>query len=78
MFRLAGSVPAVPLCGGSPPGVRPGEANSNAGEKPAVKEAATLQPLKWWGQAGILIFLLFFLFLRIIFPATFGRQIPAE
>lgn len=79
MFRLANSAPAVSLSCGEPPGVRPDEAKSNAGEKPAVKEAVTLQPLKWWGHASILIFLLFFVFLllRIIFPATFGRQIPA-
>jgi spore maturation protein SpmA len=49
-------------------------------EKPAVKESATLQPLKWWGDVIIGVFLLFFafLFLRMIFPTLFGRQIPAD
>ena len=49
-------------------------------EKPAVKEAATLQSMKWWGSAIIAAFLLFFvfLFLRMIFPETFGRQISAD
>jgi spore maturation protein SpmA len=49
-------------------------------EKPAVKEAATLQPMKWWGVAIIVAFLLFFglLFLRMIFPETFGLSLSAE
>ena len=49
-------------------------------EKPAVKEAATLQPMKWWGRAMIAGFLLFFgfLFLRIIFPDVFGGAIAAD
>ena len=58
----------------------PTSAATNKEEKPAVKEAAALQPLKWWGHAIIVAFLLFFvlLFLRMIFPAWFGLQIPAD
>jgi spore maturation protein SpmB len=49
-------------------------------EKAAVMEAATLQPLKWWGSVIIAVFLLFFafLFLRMIFPETFGLPISAD
>ena len=58
----------------------PTSAATNKEEKPAIKEAAALQPLKWWGHAIIVAFLLFFvlLFLRMIFPAWFGLQIPAD
>jgi spore maturation protein SpmA len=44
-----------------------------ADEKPVVKEAVTLQPLKWWGIIIIGAFLLFFVFLfvRMIFPEAF-------
>lgn len=39
-------------------------------EKVLVKESATLQPMKWWGHAIIVAFMLFFalLFLRMVFP----------
>ena len=49
-------------------------------EKPAVKEASSLQPMKWWGQTIIAAFILFFLFLflRMVFPETFGGAISAE
>jgi spore maturation protein SpmA len=49
-------------------------------EKPAVKEAVTLQPMQWWGNALFAAFLLFFafLFLRMVFPETFGQQLSAE
>lgn len=40
-----------------------------------VKEAATVQPIQWWGRVIIAGFLLFFvvLFLRLVFPAGFGQ-----
>ena len=40
-----------------------------------VKEAATVQPIQWWGRVIIAFFLLFFvvLFLRLVFPAGFGQ-----
>ena len=49
-------------------------------EKPAVKEAATLQPMTGWGRIIIAAFLLFFafLFLRMIFPQSFGLPMPEE
>jgi len=49
-------------------------------EKPAVKEAATLQPMQWWGNVVIAAFLLFFgfFFLRLVFPDTFGLTLSEE
>lgn len=48
--------------------------------KPAVKEAATLQPMPWWGNAVFAAFLAFFgfIFLRMVFPETFGLPATAE
>lgn len=55
-------------------------AAANEKEKVVVKEAATLQPLKWWGVAIITAFLLFFVFvfLRMIFRETFGQPVSAD
>jgi spore maturation protein SpmA len=52
----------------------------STGEKTFVTEAATLQPMKWWGKAIIAGFMLFFgfLFLRIIFPEVFGGTVAPE
>jgi spore maturation protein SpmB len=49
-------------------------------EKPAVKEAATLQPLTWWGMVLLGAFVLFFavMFARMAFPAAFGIEVSAE
>lgn len=49
-------------------------------EKPAVKEAATLQPLTWWGWVLLGAFLLFFavMFGRMAFPEVFGIEVSAE
>lgn len=57
----------------------PTSAAANDKEMVVVKEAATLQPLKWWGAAVIAAFLLFFVFLfvRMIFPETFGQTVSA-
>ena len=51
-----------------------------ADEKPVVKEAASTQPLKWWGSLMIAVFLLFFafLFLRLVFPETFSQPAAAD
>jgi spore maturation protein SpmA len=51
-----------------------------ADEKPVVKEASTVQPLKWWGSIMIVLFLLFFafLFLRLVVPEIFGQPSAAE
>lgn len=56
------------------------QAATDQKDKPGVKEAATLQPMKWWGNAIMAGFLLFFafLFLRLIFPGMTGRTIPAD
>jgi spore maturation protein SpmA len=55
-------------------------AGHSPGEKTFVNEAATLQPMKWWGHAIIAGFILFFgfLFLRIIFPEVFGGPVATE
>jgi spore maturation protein SpmA len=87
MFRLAG-----PETNPRPPGVPPVAAATPAAavanDKPVVKEAATLQPLKWWGVAVMAVFLVFFVLLLwrlifpllwpLIFPASFGLPVPAE
>lgn len=51
-----------------------------AGEKSSLKEAASLQPLKWWGVGALCAFGLFFiyLFLRLAFPEPFGFTLSAE
>lgn len=51
-----------------------------ADEKPAVREAATLAPMEWWGHVIMGVFILFFgfLFVRLVFPALFGGAIPAD
>jgi spore maturation protein SpmA len=56
------------------------EAKPAVEEKVAVKEAATLQPMTAWGQVIISAFILFFafLFLRMIFPQSFGLPMPEE
>ncbi|HWQ92960.1 MAG TPA: nucleoside recognition domain-containing protein [Clostridia bacterium] len=48
--------------------------------KSPVKEAATLEPLRWWGTVILAAFGLFFfwLFLRLVFPAWFGLPVPPE
>jgi len=53
-------------------------ASADPGERPAVQEAATLQPMGWWGRAIMAAFVAFFgfLFLRLVLPETFG-QAPA-
>jgi spore maturation protein SpmB len=51
-----------------------------AAERPVLQEAATLQPMPWWGGAILGAFLLFFvfLFLRLISPGAFGQPAPAD
>jgi spore maturation protein B len=49
-------------------------------EKVLVKESTTLQPMKWWGHAIVVAFVLFFalLFVRLVFPGMFGLEISAD
>lgn len=49
-------------------------------EQPAVKEAAMLQPLRWWGVVLLGLYGLFFavMFARMMFPAAFGVEVSAE
>ncbi|MEI9865112.1 MAG: nucleoside recognition domain-containing protein [Limisphaerales bacterium] len=74
MFRLA-AVEAV---------AKTQAAETKAGapveEKIVVKEAATLQPMQWWGNVVIGAFLLFFgfFFLRLVFPEIFGLSFSEE
>ena len=55
----------------------------SSNDKPIIKEAATLQPLAWWGVAIMAIFGAFFLYLffRLAFPEavrqTLGSFLPA-
>ncbi len=57
----------------------PAPTNKNE-EKPAVKEAATLKPIHWWGQIVFAAFLMCFVFFfaRMVFPETFGLPISEE
>lgn len=49
-------------------------------EKIVVKEAATLQPMHWWGNVLFAAFLLCFgfFFLRLVFPEMFGLPLSGE
>lgn len=49
-------------------------------EQPAVKEAAMLQPLRWWGVVLLGLYGLFFavMFARMMFPTAFGVEVSAE
>ncbi|MEI6565323.1 MAG: nucleoside recognition domain-containing protein [Verrucomicrobiota bacterium] len=71
MFRQAAA--AAPLA------EAPAATPDSSGDKPAVKEAATLQPLPAWGWILLGAFGLFFLglFLRMAFPEAFGIIPPA-
>ena len=61
-FRLAQSESVLNQAAPSPrPSPPAGERGSE--EKPAVKEAATLQPMRWWGGVIITAFFLFFFLL---------------
>jgi spore maturation protein SpmA len=55
-------------------------ATTENNDKPAIREAASLQPLKWWGVAIMTAFGLFFswLFLRLAFPALLGLAAPPD
>ena len=73
IFRLA------PVAEGERSAVS-GSSTDSSPEKSLVKEAATLQPLQWWGQIILAAFGLFFvwLFLRLAFPTLFGLELPPE
>jgi len=53
---------------------------TSAATKEEVKEASSLQPLKWWGAAIFGVFLLCFVlfFLRLVLPAAFGLPISDD
>lgn len=57
-----------------------GDPRSAASQEAPVREAATLQPLRWWGGAVLAAFLGFFawLFLRQLFPAWFHLPLTDE
>jgi spore maturation protein SpmB len=76
-FRLPPAANPPPSTQAKPAESKPAAA---ANEKPAVKEAATLQPLKWWGMVLLAAFLLFFavMFARMAFSAVFGIEVSAE
>jgi spore maturation protein SpmA len=77
MFRLA---PAkAPLQEAASKKEQPAASNSTNDKSP-VKEAATLQPLQWWGVVVLSAFGLFFLwlFLRSAFPGVLGLELSAE
>ena len=62
------------------PEIAKAESRKVENEKPAVKEAATLQPMQWWGNLTFAAFLLCFVFffLRMVFPQNFGLPFPEE
>ena len=72
----------LPLRGGEGRGERAANPSGTHGEsnRAPVKEAATLQPLKWWGVALLSAFGLFFLwlFVKTAFPAVFGQVAAPE
>ena len=77
MFRLPGS-PLTPALSPEGESEKASAATEKKEEKQAVKEAATLQPLPWWGMAVLAAFLLFFgwLFVRAAFPQLLGLPLP--
>jgi len=80
MFRLEPApLPAPAPSDGERVAARLGEGQTPeapASEKAPVKEAATLQPLSWWGTVIMAAFVLFFgwLFLRLAFPGLMGME----
>jgi spore maturation protein SpmA len=72
-FRLA------PAAAPPPPGPAASQPADKENKSP-LKEAASLQPLRWWGRIILAAFLLFFgwLFLRLAFPALFGTPPPSD
>jgi len=49
-------------------------------ERERIREAATLQPLRWWGLLAIAAFSLLFVyfFVRLAFPGSLGLSVPPE
>lgn len=78
MFHLPRApLPALSSSDGERVAARSGEGTDSEradNDKPVIKEAATLQPLRWWGVAIMAAYLLFFvwLFLRLAFPTLLG------
>ncbi|HVV01525.1 MAG TPA: nucleoside recognition domain-containing protein [Verrucomicrobiae bacterium] len=68
-----------PAAVGAPAAKRSVAKPSDAGEE-VVREAATIQPLQWWGRVLLALFGMFFvyLFIRLAFPATLGMALPPE
>jgi spore maturation protein SpmA len=64
VFRLTSTTVCAPV---------PAPASSD-GEKPVLREATTLQPLRWWGILLLSCFGLFFayMFIRLAFPELVG------
>lgn len=73
MFRMKPDLAFEIQSGAAGPAASP-----PANAQPALTEAATLQPLRWWGVASLAAFLLLFacFFLRLIWPST-SVQDPA-
>jgi spore maturation protein SpmA len=80
IYRLPPVTNPAPKTAPAPAESQSAKAND---DKPIVKEAATLQPLKWWGVAIMAAFGAFFLYLfvRLAFPEvlrqTLGSVLPA-
>jgi spore maturation protein SpmA len=70
----SGQTPAAPAVASVAPAAPAGN------ERTAVQEAATLQPLRWWGGVVLGAFLLFFVyfFLQLVMPETFGQTVSAD
>jgi spore maturation protein SpmA len=80
IYRLPPGANPAPNAALAPAESQSAKANN---DKPIVKEAATLQPLKWWGGLIMAVFGAFFLYLffRSAFPEalrqTLGSFLPA-
>jgi spore maturation protein SpmB len=80
MYRLPSAANPAPQATAKPAQPQTAKVNN---DQPLIKEAATLQPLEWWGIAIMAAFAVFFLYLffRIAFPEalrqTLGNFLPA-
>jgi spore maturation protein SpmA len=80
MYRLPSAANPAPQAAAKPAQPQTAKVNN---DQPLIKEAATLQPLEWWGIAIMAAFAVFFLYLffRIAFPEalrqTLGNFLPA-
>jgi spore maturation protein SpmA len=85
MAKFLGKLPLFRLRPGELAEPKPGSKDTSAisstpPDKPAVKEASTLQPMQWWGHLILTVFGIFFvyLFIRLAFPQSVGLKLSDE